>query len=106
MRSVSKDVIVNHLRVFGKDILKDDLCVCVYFDSFFEDLPQSASKELSQLFKDNTYLVGNTKSNDLLNESSTTVNDQGHAKHAKALINLKKQLKVIKSVQDSHIVST
>ena len=98
MRSVSKDVIVNHLRVFGKDILKDD--------SFFEDLPQSASKELSQLFKDNTYLVGNTKSNDLLNESSTSFNDQGHAKHAKTLINLKKQLKVIKSVQDSHIVST
>lgn len=49
LRSISKEVIVHSLKKFGKDILKDE--------TFYEDLPEIATKKLSSVFMNNTYLM-------------------------------------------------
>lgn len=79
------------MKKFGHDLLKDD--------TFYEDLPELATKRISQVFKDNTYLfetgakiqrlMGNY---DLEQDSLTKVGDE---KHAKILLGIKKQLGVM-----------
>lgn len=86
--SVSKEVVSKRLRVFGSDILKDD--------SFYQDLPKQASKELNKIFVNNTYIAPSSKTAELMKDEERILEPQ----QSKTLLSLKKQLLAINSVHE------
>lgn len=88
LRSISKEVVMTSLKKFGKDILKDE--------SFYQDLPEIATKKLSSVFINNTYLMDSKGSQtarimeNMKGEEVTSLNEAGEEKHAKILLNIKK----------------
>lgn len=86
--SVSKDVVTHRLKVFGSDILRED--------SFYQDLPKQTSKEVSKIFINNTYIAPSSKTAELIKDEEKILEPN----QSKTLLNLKKQLRAINSVQE------